>query len=285
MPQLRVHMANWLNDWQDGLCPAWRQAIGAAGPDCQAIRDQSTIEPPHYIYPRRYAHAVHPQNVPDGSHIYRALNDLPPDRVVVVFMGQDPYTRSSRATGRSFEAGDRIEWHRVGQITALRRICQQLAANSTGDPRYQGVNNWQCLRRHIADGRVQMPTVPETFDNWQRGGVLLLNRSFTATTRPPRIRGDHPHLRDHLALWKPMVRRICCYLAQKRNAVFVLLGRKAQGFFDATPDMPAQVRTVRRNHPAFTERLTRNCPFLEGPNLFQEIDCVLQELGRDPIRW
>ena len=285
MPKLRDHIAVWLGDWQHGLSDGWLRAIGPANPDYRAIRCASTIEPPHFVYPRRRLDAAHPENVPDRSHIYRALNELPPDRVAVVFVGQDPYTVPARATGRAFEAGGQSEWQRVGRITSLRRICQQLAAYSTGNLRYQQVDNWQLLKRNIADGRVQMPTVPETFDNWQNAGVLLLNQSLTATTRPAGMIGDHPHLRDHLKLWRPIVRRICQHLAQENDIVFVLLSGKAQRFFDAIPGLPSEVRTVRRCHPAYIERETRRCPFLEGPNLFQEIDGLLEELGRNPVPW
>ncbi len=284
MPHLKDHITEWLGDWQNGLSPAWREIVGVdAGPNCMAIRQRTIIRPDQTIFPAR--HPNQQQGLPAGSHIYRALAGLSPNQVTVLLMGQDPYTTPLRATGRSFETGDHHEWHTVGRVTSLRRICQQLVAKRSGNALYQGVDSWQDLRHALENGDVQLPTIGETFNQWQQAGVLLLNRALTATTRPAGMRGSHPHLREHLALWEPMVQRICCHLGQEHEVVFVLLGQKAQKFFDAIPRMPANVRTVRRSHPAFTDRASRNCPFLDGPNLFNEINQGLAHIGREPIVW
>ena len=82
-----------------------------------------------------------------------------------------------------------------------------------------------------------------------------------------------------------MVRRICCYLAQRGGVVFVLLGKRTQDFFNEIPGMPANICTVRRCHPSFTNRKTGNCPFLQGDNLFQEINNGLRRIGQQPVQW
>ena len=146
----------------NGLCPAWQRVVGEEGPDCGVIRPEVMIEPSQLIFPRRHLYAVDPPQAPPETHIYRALNSLPPERVAVMFMGQDPFPRPCRATGRSFEAGDRNDWHRVGGITALRRICQQLAAYRTADPRYQQIDKWQCLKKAIERRTVRIPCIRQT---------------------------------------------------------------------------------------------------------------------------
>ena len=37
------------------------------------------------------------------AHVFRAFDELEPDRVKAVVIGQDPYPHVTRATGRAFE--------------------------------------------------------------------------------------------------------------------------------------------------------------------------------------
>ena len=287
--RLRNHMQDWLNDWPCGLSFEWQQIIGDVMPDFQSIRCTSIIDSDQRVYPRRYRHSSDLQDAPNGSHIFHALNNLSPSCTRVVFIGQDPYTRASRATGRSFEAGDKDTWNQIGGIPSLRRICQQLAANRTDDQSFQRANSWQSLKCKIANGTVSMPCLSQHFDDWKRHGVLLLNQSLTATTaatrpRDTRVRGSHPHLIDHLKMWKPVVSAICSYLAENFQPVFVLLGSKAQSAFGDLRNVSTDVCTVCRAHPAYA-RADRTVPFLEERNLFDEINCKLQQSHNSTIDW
>ena len=284
--RLRNHMQHWLKDWPDGLSSEWQQIIGDVMPDFNSIRCCSIINSDQCVYPRRYPHSCDIQDAPDGSHIFHALNNLSPASTRVVFIGQDPYTTTSRATGRSFEAGDKDTWDQVGRITSLRRICQQLAATRTDDQCYQRANSWQSLKKKIADETVSMRRLSQHFDDWERQGVLLLNQSLTATTR---LRsGDHPHLSDHLSdhlnMWKPVVSTICSYLARCRQPVFVLLGSRARSAFSDLRNIPPDTYTVCRYHPAFTAG-ERKVPFLVGKNLFDEINEKLLQSHNSTICW
>ena len=102
------------------------------------------------------------------------------------------------------------------------------------------------------------------------------------------MREPHPHLRDHLAMWKPVIGKICSYLAKNNHAVFVLLGSKAQDAFDELSNVSDNVCTVRRAHPGFTDRHAptgRNVPFLKGQNLFAEINKKLLRRRNKRIDW
>ena len=131
--KLRSHMQQWLHDWPNGVCREWRQVIGKVAPDFKAIRCTTTIHSDEYVYPRRYPHSSGLRDAPEGSHIFHALSNLSPSDTCVVLIGQDPYTTSSRATGRSFEAGDKNTWDQVGRIPSLRRICQRNCSLGLGN--------------------------------------------------------------------------------------------------------------------------------------------------------
>ena len=281
-------MQRWLNDWPCGVRRDWRQIIGNVTPDFEAIRCTTRIHSDQCVYPRRYPHSTGLPDAPEGSHIFHALSNLSPSDTRVVLIGQDPYTASSRATGRSFEAGDKDTWDRVGNIPSLRRICQQLAAKRTGNQEYRCAKSWKSLRRDIANGTVPMPCISQHFDHWERQGVLLLNRSLTATSRQGGMSGAHPHLCDHLAMWKPIVSTICSYLVENNHVVFVLLGSEAKRVFGSLPNLPPNASTVCRYHPGFTDRHApagRNVPFLKGQNLFDEIDEKLPRSHNRMIDW
>ena len=283
--RLRNHMQCWLRDWPRGLSSEWQQVLHEVMPDFNAIRYTTIIDSDQRVYPRRYQNSRNFPDAPVGSHIFRALNNVSPSRTRVVYIGQDPYPRTSRATGRAFEVGDKKTWDQVGGIRSMRRICQQVAAKRANNQRLQRPNGWKSLKCNIADGTIRMPCLGQHFDDWERQGVLLLNQSLTATTkRRGNGRGPHPHLRDHLKLWKPVVSRICSHLAGNYQPVFVLLGSEAQNAFDALCDLPPGVCTVRRAHPAYSPTKGK-VPFLEERNLFDEIDEKLLQSRNSTIDW
>ena len=232
MPPLRNHMQQWLSPWQNGLSQAWIGVIGNAGPDVQQVKHNTTIWPRQVVYPKRLQTSNSPLSAPARSHIYRAFDNCPPNETRVVFIGQDPYPKPNRATGRAFEAGDKATWDQVGGITSLRRICQQLVAWRIGTTNYPYSNGWQTLKCDIGNGSVLMPGLLQSFNYWEAQGVLLLNLSLTATSFSSDRRGSAQHLCDHIAMWEPFVSGICSTLAQHNRVVFVLLGHKAQCFFD-----------------------------------------------------
>jgi uracil-DNA glycosylase len=144
----------------------------------------------------------------------RALRFNPPAGVKVVVFGQDPYPTPGVADGLAFSAN-------AGKPPSLRRVFEVLEAERPG---YTRPAVW-------------------TLDRWARQGVLLLNPTLTV---------EHGVIGSHMNCgWQVLTSDIVMALcALPTPPVFMLWGRPAQAFFDATGAAAAGVGVLRTRHPS-----------------------------------
>ncbi|MFB2531790.1 uracil-DNA glycosylase [Paracoccus sp. p4-l81] len=139
------------------------------------------------IWPR-LAEALAGQPVlPAPDRIFAALS-LPPDRVRVVVLGQDPYPTPGDAVGRAFAVAPNTSLPR-----SLSNIFKELADDGFAPP-------------------------PRDLAGWTAQGVLLLN---TALTVPPGQAGGHARL------WQGFARALLADLPPRPRA-WLLWGAHAQ---------------------------------------------------------
>ena len=275
-------METFLAGWRGDVPAGWQDVLIDDSPAFACIRGDLTMDPNDRIYPGRRDSAH--QDAPPGSHIFRALDDLPPEQVCAVVIGKDPYTCVSQATGRAFEQGDLQSWTASSPAPtpapSLRRIAQQVAAFRFGCRSYgERRGGWNRLRDHLEDGTRNLESPSELFGRWRRKGVLLLNAALTSTRS-----GCDPHQKhDHIPLWRPIMHRICEHLALKCDipVVFLAWGCDAQNLLiDAHIDDNSDLRTavVKRFHP-------RDPRFLDGQNTFEEANERLFQMAAQRICW
>ena len=108
MTNLRDTMRSKLQGWPEDLSPSWRTFFAGADPDFDAIAAALTFDPAEPVIPSRKG--VPLPGAPAGAHIFRAFDGVTPKAARVVIVGQDPYPRVSRATGRAFEDGALTSW-------------------------------------------------------------------------------------------------------------------------------------------------------------------------------
>ena len=283
---LRDYMQTFLADWIDDVPREWHGALDGLSPAFGDIDCKLSMEPDDLIFPGRKGRE--PAEAPPGSHIFHMLDDLPPERVRAVIIGQDPYPQVCQATGRAFEQGDLRRWtSRAPRPTpSLRRIAQQLAVYRTRDPSYGKKNGaWPKLKKDLDNGKLDLQTPSEVFDHWQSQGVLMLNTGLTLTRY---CRGGHPHqTRGHIPLWAPIVRGICQHVAEREeiSVVFLTWGKKAREFLCGAGIVETCARPLRlassitqtvivdRDHPSTTR-------FLDGHNVFKETNEGLANLNQ-----
>ena len=286
---LRHRMGAFLEGWIEDVPPQWRNALNGLSPAFDEMDPELTVDAGITISPGRKGSA--PPGAPRGSHIFRALDGLPPDRVRAIIIGQDPYPSVGRATGRAFGQGNLNCWtsNFPRPAASLRRIVQQLAVYRTGDPSYgERRGGWARLRNDIAE--LDLPPPREVFDLWSERGVLLLNTALTLTCYR---RGGHPHqTRGHIPLWAPTVRGICQHLAKREDipVVFLSWGKSAREFLYSagildtccrplrvTSDVP-RTAIVDRDHPSTPA-------YLDGRNVFEETNerlaCMMRHCYRE----
>lgn len=290
MQTLRQAMRQFLEGWRGDVAPEWRYFLEGVEPAFDAVDERLTLEDHEIIFPGRKGRE--PAGAQPGSHIFRALDGLPPGDVRVVIIGQDPYPNVEQATGRAFDQGDRKVWIQDSKprspTNSLRRILQQLAVFRTGQTVYgKASGGWGTVKDDIVSGDLVLQAPGALFDHWQAQGALLLNAGLTIT------RFQDPHQQQgHIPLWKPVVGAICKRLAERRDVpvVFICWGtdalkflvkagvlKKAASPFVFTPGL-SRASLVFRNHPATTK-------FLEGDNLFAEVNGELGKLGGAALDW
>ena len=290
MATLRSAMKDFLNGWENDVAPQWLELLNGVTPNYSAIDESLKLDAGEIIYPGRKGRET--VGAPQGSHIFRALDGVVPMKVKVIIIGQDPYPRLSRATGRAFEQGDLTAWvdgpARVA--LSLKRIIQQAADCQIGEDKYNSGSGWSAIEDDVRNGSLDLMPPAILFEHWQKQGVLFLNTGLTLTRYQP---GGHPHqLKGHIPLWAPVVGQICQKLASQDDIpiVFVSWGSKARQFLyklglTTSPKYPATIKpeytatkVIDRVHPAVES-------FVTGKNVFKETNEALNALGNQSVIW
>ena len=280
---LQQAMREILAGWSGDLGPSWQAVVSGVDPGYDRIDPELTIEPWEPVFPARRGR-IYP-GAPKGAHILRAFDDIAPEDVRVVILGQDPYPCAAFATGRAFEPGNVASWRELEKMfsKSVRTFMQLVAAARTGDAGYIGSTaDWQRLVDDIEHGRIDLEPAAEIADRWVRQGVLLLNSSFTLSRFA--VEGDPHQVRGHLPLWRPIVVAVLRHLATRgKPVVFLGFGTQAADALaeagmaegSAQPD----VASILREHPARAEAVLA----LENP--FVACNRALVAMGAAPVSW
>jgi uracil-DNA glycosylase len=282
-----------LAGWESDLPARWRKVFSGKELNWLSPALDCELHLGEIILPGRKCQRL--PNAREDAHVFRAFDHTSPDEVRAVILGQDPYPNPAWATGRAFEQGDLSAWPEDPQRVAasFRRIVLAIAAARTEDASYTA--NDRAWRKLIADARrglVPLEPPRELFDRLEREGVLFLNTSLTVSI----FGGENSRkgCHRHFPLWAALINRVLTYIASRQPgfAVFLLLGRHAQGIFDTSGARTAaegagnwkiRVDAVRHFHPA---AITAAGPvFLQPPNPFRAANDLLQGMGGPPVPW
>ncbi|MCB1497940.1 MAG: uracil-DNA glycosylase [Bauldia sp.] len=275
-------MQEFLAGWRDDLDPAWRAVVAETGLGFADIDPGLTLAAGEPIFPPRKGRVF--PGAPKGAHVFRAFDDIAPDQVRCVILGQDPYPCPAFATGRAFEAGNVADWRELEKMfsTSVRTFMQQIAEARTGDPGYVGSTaGWYRLIGDAETGGLDLEPAASIAERWVASGALLLNSSFTLSRFA--VTGDPHQVRGHLPLWRPLVARILDYLAARGTpVVFIGFGDQAAtvlGLAGITEGVRGRVGCVVRAHPADAAAVLA----LENP--FVAANRMLGAMGAGPVSW
>ena len=286
MPTIQNEMRRVMRNWQEDLSPEWRCVLcrnGTANPKFDAEGHDREFTDQNPIFPGRRDSSMN--GAPQNSHMFRAFDNLPPSAVKAVLIGEDPYPHIEQATGRSFERGDCSDsWLPLrGENTSsmsMQRFAQQLANFITNDTVYTTKNGWQTLKQHINRQKLTLPRPEDVFNHWQAKGVLMLNTALTFTCKSD--------IKYHKELWKPIVGKICNYLAREcPSVIFLCFGKESEKLLDQEKIkiyLISNDRLVLRRHPA-RGIIYGNGGFLGEANIFREANKRLSALDRCFISW
>lgn len=282
---LRAALQELLRDWRADLSPEWQQVMDGADPAFDNVDESLTLHPWEPIFPSR-RHFTLPGE-PPGAHLFRAFDDLTPDRVRCVIVGQDPYPSLSFSTGRSFEAGGYHDWGELEKMfsCSVRSLIQFVYAFRTGDQRHAaGTGAWPGVLAAIRDPASGFPSPAGLIQHWVEQGILLLNASLTISRFL--VQGDPHQLRGHLPLWRPFMAQLIRYFYTRPSqpVMFLLFGGAAREAAVASgiasgARIDTHPSVIAMPHPAAGDE------FLRLPNPFVLCNKKLLAKGAEPIQW
>ena len=136
--------------------------------------------------------------LPGPAHVFAALDAVPPERVRVVILGQDPYPTPGHANGLAFSVNAGVPLPR-----SLANIMAELSADTGAAP---------------ASGDLS---------HWARQGVLMLNTSLSV---PPGGAGKHARWG-----WDALARQAITEAQRHGPLAFMLWGGHAQAAAEGLP--------------------------------------------------
>lgn len=150
--------------------------------------------------------------LPLNGNTFRIFHDIPPEKVKVLWLGQDPYPNPPlMATGRAFECGAHptASWRKISEI----------------------------YKKEIEDPSEAV--VRGELSTWVDQGVFLLNKALTVRHRMPG---------SHTRFWEPFTRYVVgVMLSSLDPKAVILLGAEAQKMI---PRVPAPHKGFLYEHPA-----------------------------------
>jgi|SRR6185503_3359935 len=186
---------------------------------------------------------------PKRSDLFRSLQQLKPEDVRVVIVGQDPYPDKEMATGLAFSIPDYIK------AEDYPKTLQQIFKEYSSDTHY--------------------PDPPSgDLHKWADQGVLLWNAIPSC-----KANASLSHDWDEYSF---LTREVLEVLSNTGGIVFVFLGSVAKRYIDCVDVTKSSVVTT--SHPSPRGGSNSRNPFI-GSRIFTTINDKLVDLGRQPINW
>ena len=283
---LKEALRESLTGWQTDLGFQWRQVLGDVDLAYEDVDQHLELRPWEPIFPSRRCCSL--PGEPPGAHLLRAFDDLQPDRVRCVVIGQDPYPNIAFCTGRAFETGEHHHWSELSKMrsSSMRTLIQSLYAFRSGEPSFaKHTSGWAKTLRAIEGIGSGFPSPGQLAQHWVGQGVLLLNASLTISRFAER--GDPHQVKGHLPLWRPFIVRLIRYFSEEAEQPVVFMSFSeaarqaavASGIFKGREQGDAHPLVVARPHPAAGN------DFLRCENPFHHCNVKLRALNAEPIQW
>ena len=187
---------------------------------------------------------------PAPHNVFKALMEVPFDKVNVIIVGQDPYPDPELATGIAFDIPSQVPY-------------------SSWPP---SLRNF--LKEYQSDLGLPAPTSGR-LASWVEQGVLLWNCIPTCTSWKP--------LSHDWEEYQPLTKEIITRLSERGGVVFVFLGGRAREFAKYADEDDYVIEASHPSPRALMNKTTRK-PFV-GSRIFSIINEYLVSMQKEPINW
>ncbi len=179
--------------------------------------------------------------LPGKDRVFNAFGNLEPNNVRYILFGQDPYPRKESAIGYAFIDGgvEKIFDHEngfskeVNRAVSLRNFLK-MALVAMG--RLHGDTSKEAVKR--VDKSDLINSMDELRENFEKNGILLLNRSLVYTSKDS--------LTYHARMWREFLAKLL-YGLRDRDIELILLGSLAKEIEALTEGMG--FRVFKAQHP------------------------------------
>lgn len=205
---------------------------------------------------------------PSPENIFNVFSMSVKD-IKVVILGQDPYPTPGDAIGYSFATIEKRKIPKSLQIIKSEIINEGL------DSEFSNQENWK------------------TLEHWRESGVFLLNTALTVQTG---------NAGSHLKYWDTFTRQIIQFISKENPCIWILWGKKAQGFAKNIHNPQQLVKGYTRQtieqipinddynyvmtspHPAAEAYAGGKAGFY-GCDHFYFVNKILEQFKVSPINW
>jgi len=271
-----------LDGWLDDLNPSWRDVFDGVELGFDDIDPSLELFGHEPIFPgrRNFRH----MGAPEGAHLLQAFDDIDPQDVRCIMLGQDPYPCMAFSTGRAFDIGSYGNWRELeGMFThSMRSLTQCVCAERAARPELAASTaDWQQTIAAIESAQIPLEAPPRLAQTWVDQGVLLMNASLTISRF--QVSFDPHQTQGHTPLWRPFMVRLLRHLLQEREnpPVVILFGDAAKATLSAALSTAALIgdSVVATEHPAAGDG------FLANGNPLSQCNAILMARGEKPIKW
>jgi len=145
-------------------------------------------------------------------------------KIKILILGQDPYPMQNAATGRSFEVGTLRRWDESFRQVSLKNILRLLYKNYNSLEGYADIPSFTDIKKMISNGSFNLLPPTSLFSDWEKQGVLLLNRYFTCEIGKPQ---------SHRDIWHNFSDKLLDYInCKNENIIWFLWGKDAESILD-----------------------------------------------------
>jgi uracil DNA glycosylase len=288
MVTLREELRDFLVGWRSDLSAPWSAFFDGHEPDLDAVDSVLMSDPLAPVIPGR-RHALQ-AGAPAGAHVFRAFDHVEPAQVSVIVIGQDPYPKVSRGTGRAFEDGSVTAWDTSVAVSLQRRMQSAVSLRYGRPDLALSAQGWASIVALAQVGTVALEPVGAYFDRLQKDhGVLFVNAGWTLTKF---VAGGSPEQHAHIAMWRPVMHWLLQGISGRGGlpVVYLLLGGFAKRLFDASGveqlarksgRWGISIASVIHPHP----NAQGPSGYLVSGNPMQRVNEVLASLGAASVKW
>lgn len=229
-----------------------------------------------------------------------------------MIFGNDPYTRLSQATGRSFEQGDLSNWVRDFETISpsLKTLLAAAAATGPVSANYplldrRGTYDYKkppfgrrplwishlALELALRHRSLLLPSPRSIFRHWTSQGVLWINRTLIFS------KWDDEHRASHEQMWAPFTERVLDVLMSQASSehpmVFAMWGSKADDLEGPLEELRrdkriprSAVHYLKTGHPQWVEGyFGGSYPKFEPEKAINPLQEINRALGTNEICW